>query len=181
MRNLRTSTTIAFLSLPMLVLGQEYEGELGIVGDPVPIDVACTLESLRELPDVRITSVTEESQFAPHCKVAGVIGTETNFELLLPNDWNGKFVMGGGGGFAGSVVNGAQDFWGALQMGYATVGTDTGHQAQSQDASWALNNLERLVSFGHQAVHRTAVTAKALTEDYYSQALMEAQRYPEDF
>jgi len=77
--------------------------------------------------------------------------------------------MGGGGGFAGSVVNGAQDFWGALQMGYATVGTDTGHQAHSMAAAWALNNLERLVNFGHMAVHRTAVTAKALTEDYYSQ------------
>ena len=53
------------------------------------------------------------------------------------------------------------------------------------------------MNFGHVAVHRTAVTAKALTEDYYDQeiarsyfagcsrgggqALMEAQRYPEDF
>jgi feruloyl esterase len=46
----------------------------------------CSLESLRNLPDVRITSVTEESAPAPHCKVAGVIGTETNFELLLPDD-----------------------------------------------------------------------------------------------
>jgi feruloyl esterase len=129
--------------------------------------------------------------------IAGVIGTETNFELLLPENWNGKFVMGGGGGFVGSVVNAAQDFFGALQTGYATVGTDTGHPGHSLDASWALNDLERLVSFGHQAVHRTAVTAKELTEDYYGQdlarsyfvgcsrgggqALMEAQRYPEDF
>jgi len=157
---------------------------------------ACAIESLLELPDVRITSVTEESQFAPHCKVAGVIGTETHFELLLPEDWNGKFVMGGGGGFVGMVVNTAL-VYGALQSGYATVGTDTGHKGHPLDASWALNNLERVVSFGHQAVHRTAVTAKALIADYYGQdishsyftgcsrgggqALMEAQRYPEDF
>jgi feruloyl esterase len=157
---------------------------------------ACTLESFPELPDVRITAVTEEGAPVPHCKVAGVIGTETNFELLLPDDWNGKFVMGGGGGFVGSVVNTALGF-GPLQNGYATVGTDTGHRGSSLDASWALNNLERVVSFGHQAVHRTAVIAKALIADYYSQdisrslffgcsrgggqALMEAQRYPEDF
>ena len=149
------------------------------------------------LPDVKIISVTQETQFAPHCKVTGVIGTETNFELLLPDTWNGKFVMGGGGGFAGSVVNSAQGWFGALEMGYATVGTDTGHQAHSLSTDWALNNLERLVSFGHQAVHRTAVTSKALTVSYYGQdiarsyftgcsrgggqALMEAQRYPEDF
>jgi feruloyl esterase len=133
---------------------------------------------------------------APHCKVAGVIGTETHFELLLPDDWNGKFVMGGGGGFVGSVMNTSLPF-GSLQSGYATVGTDTGHRGHPLDASWAHNNLERLVSFGHQAVHRTAVTAKALTEAYYrdgirrsyftgcsrggGQGLMAAQRYPEDF
>jgi feruloyl esterase len=156
----------------------------------------CSVEALRELPDVRITSVTEASAPTPHCKVMGVIGTETNFELLLPDDWNGKFVMGGGGGFVGSVVNTALGY-APLQNGYATVGTDTGHRGSALDASWALNNLERVVGFGHQAVHRTAVTAKALIADYYDQgisrslffgcsrgggqALMEAQRYPEDF
>jgi feruloyl esterase len=114
----------------------------------------------------------------------------------MPQRWNGKFVMGGGAGFAGVVVNIALNF-GALQSGYATVGTDSGHYGHPLDASWALNNLERVVSFGHQAVHRTAVTAKALIAGYYGketsrslfygcsrgggQALMEAQRYPEDF
>jgi feruloyl esterase len=87
--------------------------------------------------------------------------------------------------------------FGSLQKGYATVGTDTGHAGHPLNASWAHNNLERLVSFGHQAVHRTAVTAKALTTDYYGSGIsrsyftgcsrggghgfMEAQRYPEDF
>jgi len=157
---------------------------------------ACSIESFPQLPDVTITSVSQETQFAPHCKVAGVIGPEIHFELLLPNEWNGKFVMGGGGGFVGSVMNTSLMF-GSLQAGYATVGTDTGHQGHPLDASWAHNNLERLVNFGHQAVHRTAVTAKALTEAFYrndisrsyftgcsrggGQALMEAQRYPEDF
>jgi feruloyl esterase len=156
----------------------------------------CSLESLRELPDVRITAVTEEAAPVPHCKVAGVIGTETHFELLLPEIWNGKFAMGGGGGFGGVVQN-TSLMLGSLQKGYATVGTDTGHAAHPANGSWAYNNLERLVSFGHQAVHRTAVTAKALITDYYArdisrsyftgcsrgggQGFMEAQRYPEDF
>ena len=109
----------------------------------------CEKKSLPALPDVTITAVTQESAPAPHCKVAGVIGQEIHFELLLPEKWNGKFVFGGGGGFAGGITNWAQDYLGALQKGYATVGTDTGHQAQSQDASWALNNFERLENFGH--------------------------------
>ena len=161
--------------------------------DAAPI---CSESAFPSLPDVRITAVTHQTTPAPNCKVSGVIGTETNFELLLPDTWNGKFVMGGGGGFAGIVINWAL-LYGAVQKGYATVGTDTGHSAHPLDASWALNNLERVVSFGHQAVHRTAVTAKALTSSYYGQdilrsyftgcsrgggqALMEAQRYPGDF
>lgn len=156
----------------------------------------CTLAALPDLPDVRYTSVETVTSPVPHCKAAGIIGPEIRFELLLPDDWNGKFVMGGGGGFVGTVQNSALAY-GALQSGYATVGTDTGHQNQGIDASWALNNLERIVNFGHQAVHRTAVTAKSAISSYYGadiernyfvgcsrgggQALMEAQRYPDDF
>ena len=163
---------------------------------PLHAQPVCKIESFPHFPEVTIASVTQETQPAPHCKVVGVIGPEINFELLLPDKWNGKFVMGGGGGFVGSVMNTSLAF-GSLQVGYATAGTDTGHQGHPLDASWAHNNLERLVNFGHQAVHRTAVTAKALTKAHYQneiahsyftgcsrgggQALMEAQRYPGDF
>ena len=163
---------------------------------PIRAQSVCETESFPQLPDVTIESVALQSEPVPHCKLAGVIGPEIRFELLLPENWNHKFVMGGGGGFVGSVMNTSLSF-GSLQAGYATVGTDTGHQGHPLSASWAYNNLERLINFGHQAVHRTAVTAKALTSAYYqneiarsyftgcsrggSQALMEAQRYPEDF
>ena len=164
---------------------------------PLYAQPVCNSASLSQLPDVTITSANQESVPTPHCKVSGVIGPEIHFELLLPEKWNGKFVFGGGGGFVGSVVNVAASLYSAVQSGYATVGTDTGHQAHSLDASWALNNMERIVNFGHQAVHRTTVTAKALIKAYYQedisrnyfigcsrgggQALMEAQRYHEDF
>lgn len=121
----------------------------------------CDISSLTELPDVQITSVESVDTPVPHCKASGVIGTEIRFELLLPEQWNGKFVMGGGGGFVGSVQNQAMAY-DPLAAGYATVGTDTGHQAGGIDGSWALNNLDRIVNFGHQAVHRTAVTSKSL-------------------
>jgi feruloyl esterase len=167
-----------------------------LVHSPPQAQPACGVELLLQLPDVTITSITRETQYAPHCKIAGVIGPEIHFELHLPDDWNGKFVMSGGGGFSGSVQNVLFPF-GVLESGYATVGHDTGHQGHPLDASWALNNMERIVNFGHQSVHRTAVTAKALIEAHYQkeiirsyfvgcsrgggQALMEAQRYPDDF
>ena len=136
-----------------------------------------------------------------HCKVAGVIGKEIGFELLLPDDWNGRFVMGGGGGFVGSVQNAAQTSMlhggTALERGYATAGTDTGHQGLPTDAKWALDNPERELDFGHRAVHRVAATSKAILRRYYGrdaersyffgcsrgggQGMMESQRHPDDF
>jgi hypothetical protein len=128
------------------------------------------------------------------CRVAGTIGTETHFVALLPDTWNRRFVMGGGGGFVGAVEN-----MGAFSVnrGFATVGTDAGHQAQPISAAWALNNRTRLIDYAYEAVHRTAVVSKAIIQAYYGvapersyfygcsnggrEALMEAQRYPDDF
>jgi feruloyl esterase len=172
---------------------------LGVLITLFPVSgfaIQCDQANLPVFPDVQITSVSKETEPVALCKVAGLIGTEINFELLLPDKWNGKFAMGGGGAFVGSVQNAALNH-GALMTGYATVGTDTGHKGHPIDASWALNNQERIVNFGHLAVHRTAVTAKALTRAYYGQVisrnyfigcsrgggqgLMSAQRYPQDF
>ena len=139
---------MSFLAIAALVTGacSAEQGGPPMEAAAVAEGPSCSLESLRDLPDVRITAVTEEAAPVPHCKVVGVIGTETNFELLLPDDWNGKFVFGSGGGFVGFVINSALGY-GVLEKGYATVGNDTGHVGHPLDASWALNNLERVVSF----------------------------------
>ena len=151
------------------------------------------LKNIR-LPDVIISQTEQIQEPVPHCKVSGIIGAEINFELLLPNGWNSRFAMGGGGGFVGSVQNMASS---SINNGYATAGTDTGHKGNELKADWALNNMERQVNFGHLAVHRTTVTSKEIIRQYYcseiaynyflgcsrggGQAMMEAQRYPGDF
>jgi len=157
----------------------------------------CNVSAIPSGPDVKILSANAMSAPADHCRIVGEIGAETGFELLLPEDWNGKFVMGGSGGFAGGFANGAQDIPNVIGDGWATVATDTGHKGHPGGASWALNNLERQVNFGHLAAHRTAVTAKQIIEGFYGrtssrdlffgcsrgggQALMMAQRSPELF
>jgi hypothetical protein len=168
--------------------------------DSSPILTALEVEALK-LPDVRIEAAVHHSGSesngglkVAHLDVKGVIGGSIRFALLLPDEWNSRFAMGGGGGLVGSIQNAAR---GSVNNGFATVGTDTGHQAEGTDGSWALDNLEALVNFGHVAVHRTAEVSKAIMREYYGkgpsksyfvgcsrgggQALMEAQRYPEDF
>ncbi len=179
--------TLAVGTHRMLAAGQSSNGK------------CADLMSLR-LPDLKVSeavavpAASTGAIRAAHCRVNGVIGTEIRFSLLLPDNWNRKFFMGGGGGFVGSIQNSAQS---TVNEGYATAGTDTGHQGNGTDASWAHNNLERQLNFGYLAVHRTAEMAKAIVASYYGrpaarnyfqgcsrgggQALMEAQRFPDDF
>jgi hypothetical protein len=136
----------------------------------------------------------------PFCRVAGVIkptsDSDIRFEVWLPAaEWNGKFLGVGNGGFAGSIDFNSLGL--AVGAGYAAAATDTGHQAGTVDARWALNHPEKAIDFGYRAVHETALKAKAVIAAFYGsqpkhsyfsscsnggrQGLMEAQRYPEDY
>lgn len=132
------------------------------------------------------------------CEVHGVIrpsaDSEIKFALWLPAaGWNGKYRQEGNGGWAGNI--GYNAMIDPLRRGYATASTDNGHSAENMD--WLVGHPEKLVDFGHRAVHELAVHAKAIIETHYGkepsrayffgcsdggrEALMEAQRYPEDF
>jgi hypothetical protein len=109
--------------------------------------------------------------------------------------WNGKLQGQGNGGFAGEI--GYRGLGSAVQQGYATVGTDTGHAAGGTDASWALGHPEKVADFGYRGIHEMTRAAKVMVKAFYGkdpqhsyfggcsnggrQALMEAQRFPEDY
>ena len=109
--------------------------------------------------------------------------------------WNGKYEGVGNGGFAGSLIYPAMS-WG-LGAGYAVSGTDTGHAGGPLDAGWALGHPEKIADFGWRGIHETAAASKAVVEAYYGkapahayfagcsdggrEALMEAQRFPQDY
>jgi len=136
------------------------------------------------------------------CRVAATLkpssDSDIKVEVWLPvSGWNGKFQGIGNGGFAGTIsVGGLAD---AVSRGFASASTDTGHAGTdgSPSAVWALHHPEKIVDFGHRAIHETAVNAKAIIRAFYGedpkrsyfdscsnggrQALMEAQRYPSDY
>jgi len=135
-----------------------------------------------------------------HCRVQIVLkptpDSLINMELWLPlQNWNGKFLAGGNGGFAGSIQARTSEMPDALRRGYATAGTDTGHQEQGGD--WAIGHPEKMVDFGYRATHEMTLKAKEIVKAFYDQpakysyfkgcstggrmAMMEAQRYPEDY
>lgn len=163
---------------------------------------AATITDARSVPAGAFTP--PEGKLLPDlpafCRVAGVIkpSTDSNiqFEVWMPAaGWNGKFQGIGNGGFAGSISYGG--LAGAVRHGYATASTDTGHHASGTDAGWALGHPEKIVDFGYRAIHETAAKAKLIIHAFYGeaprrsyfsscsnggrQALMEAQRFPDDY
>jgi feruloyl esterase len=136
-------------------------------------------------------------QVPAHCRVNAIIrpaaDSEIEIEVWLPENWNGKFQAVGNGGWAGNIRFPAMAT--AVQEGYATVSTDTGHKGGN--ALFAIGHPEKLVDFAYRAVHEMTVKAKALNTAHYDrgprlsywngcstggrQGLMSAQRYPEDF
>ena len=129
-------------------------------------------------------------------KAAPSADSDIQIEAWLPlAGWNGKFRGQGNGGFAGQIdVRGMAT---ALRQGYATAATNTGHSGQGTDASWALGHPEKVTDFGYRGIHTMTLTAKVAIKTFYGkvpqrsyfgacsnggrQALMEAQRYPEDY
>jgi feruloyl esterase len=140
---------------------------------------------------------TPQPMLPAHCRVAMVMKPSSDShieaEVWLPAEWNGKFEAVGNGGWAGTISYPAMAR--ALQEGYATASTDTGHKGGS--SSFAIGHPEKLIDFGYRAVHEMTVQSKAIISALYKQparlsywngcstggrqGLMAAQRYPADF
>lgn len=145
--------------------------------------------------NVLSTTVVGATGTAPtFCRVVARMEPKLNFELRLPDAWNGKLLYGGGGGYNGAVpaANTQQ-----LAAGYANVSSDSGHQASGVDASWALNDTYAAQLFGSLSVPTVmgatqkmlqSAYGKAPSRSYFEgcsnggrEALMNAQRYPNLF
>ena len=172
---------------------------------------ACTRVASLALAEttIRSAAVVTGGSFAPpgggpaskdlpaFCRVAAVSKPAVSFEVWLPlANWNGKFQGVGNGANAGSISYPAMAA--ALRRGYATASTDTGHATtNSRDARWAVGHPELVIDFGYRAIHLTAEHAKRIVSAFYAkpashsyfvscstggrQALMEAQRFPDDY
>ena len=82
-----------------------------------------------------------------------------------------------------------------LRRGYATASNDTGHKGGS--AAFAVGHPEKLIDFAYRAMHEMTVQSKAIIQSFYRrspqlsyyqgcstggrQALMEVQKYPQDY
>jgi feruloyl esterase len=165
-----------------------------------PAATPCSDLANLKLPHVTISEASMVTAGAAYCRVLGTAhptpDSDIRFEVVIPQAWNGRYLQVGNGGFAGTIPERAM--LAPLALGYAVAGTDDGHQdTDGTNASWALNHPEKVIDFGYRALKETTDAAKAIIaankgaaprysyfggcSDGGREALMEAQRYPNDF
>jgi Tannase and feruloyl esterase len=166
-------------------------------------ETACADLMKTTLPHAEVTKAVSEAVGDKQvCKVQVTSrptkDSDIRLELWIPEGaaWNGKFVQLGNGGFAGQIP--VVQFGRVVRAGYAVSGTDDGHQSKVvTQADWALGHPEKITDFGWRAVKETTDISKTLIKaqkgggpqkSYFNgcsdggrEALMSAQRFPNDF
>ncbi len=178
--------------------------------EPTPTPVfpnaapVCPCESLTNF--ARINTTIESAVVDPTnhmCRVTAIVthppsGDRVTVWIGLPlTNWNGRFQGTGGGGFLGGHPNNLR---GPVARGFSAGATDTGHSGGS--GSFALDadgrqDWQAIIDNAYLGIHEMTEVGKALTQAYYGkaprysyfvggstggrQALMEAQRYPDDY
>ena len=211
---IRTFVAMSLLIVPLVsapAAGQNGQSFAGVASSTVEYELPSahpqrTCESLVSLTGYEYSIVSADlvptaDEVPEHCRVSGLIPPEIRFEINLPSGWNRRLYMHGNGGFAGTSPGAPQRVaarGAALRHGFATAYTDTGHDSRVEPlATFAHDNLAKVIDFGFRAVHLTAVTAKTVVAAYYDgaltysyfdgcstggrQGLMSAQRFPADF
>jgi feruloyl esterase len=169
-----------------------------------------TITAAEVVPEGIFTAPNANPQNAPanpqplpvHCRVTlhltPTADSNINAELWLPlENWNGRFLAIGNGGWAGSI-QGYGDMQMALRRGYASAASDTGHnEADGPGGMFALGHPEKLVDFAYRALHDMTVKSKRIITQVYRQpaeysyykgcstggrmGVMAAQRFPGDY
>ncbi len=195
----------------MRAAARSLAGALLLAAARPAIAAGCDSLAAAAIPGATVTGVSTVTSLTAYGKVVALpapacqllltarpsADSDVRIAVLIPQGkaWNGKFVQVGNGGFAGQIP------WGSLATavakGYAAAGTDDGHQDEDgESAKWALGHPEKVTDFGWRAVKTTTDVANAVLAAYGAapqrryfvgcsdggrEALMTAQRFPQDF
>ncbi|PBP66739.1 tannase/feruloyl esterase family alpha/beta hydrolase, partial [Pseudomonas syringae] len=132
------------------------------------------------------------------CTVEARLAPQINFRLELPTGtWEQRYLQVGCGGLCGNVNSTVRAADGCISLSagaFAVASTDMGHLAADEHFG---DDPQKRADFAHRGVHLTALASKKLIAAFYGrkaqyayfsgcsdggrEALIEAQRYPDDF
>jgi feruloyl esterase len=181
---------------------QELPGVAPVVECDALLDVDAVFTDADPIHLTSASVVVEEHKH-PYCRVEGYVAPQIHFALHLPTEgWNQRYLQNGCGGYCGTLANpddvDASSGCAPVADGaFARSSTDGGHTAPFDDSLWGVDNPQAQIDLGYRAAHEVAVASKRIIAAFYGQgprysyftgcsdggreALMEAQRYPDDF
>lgn len=179
--------------------GRRFGDAVILSAKSVPKGQAQSIPELRAAASVQPALADSARRLPAFCQVKGAVRpsprSDIRFEVWVPlESWNKRYWATGNGGWAGYINY--QEMAQAAGRGYATSSTDTGHVGSPLDPR-GLAASEALKDWKDRAIHLTAVASKSvitflhgttLRTSFFSgcsnggrQALISAQRFPEDF
>lgn len=91
-----------------------------------------------------------------------------NSEVWLPlNNWNGRFLGTGNGGFAGIIQY--HDMPSGIKLGFVVANTDLGTRPVKEGVFPAIAHPIKWLDYGRRSTHGMTVVGKALTRAFYGQ------------
>ena len=205
-----TSAALVVLLLQLLAAGTTTAQTNSAAGQPLAVVqpvVACSALVKADVSGAvgattHITSAEEvaDGKPAPYCRVLGYVEPAVKFEVRLPlKTWTQRFVQTGCGGLCGSLnvrLNNDDGCYPAQHGELVLSSTDMGHEG-GMDGQFGEKDYQLRIDFAYRGVHVTTLASKALIAEFYGkpakysyfagcsdggrEALMEAQRYPDDF
>jgi feruloyl esterase len=152
---------------------------------------------------VTVTSAAQvQTSAGTFCAVAGTIAPTIGFEVYLPTArWTQRLVQNGCGGLCGSISVSLTQAGGcapALNGEFVVAATNMGYENRPGTPLGAFaTDPQKRIDFAYRANHLTTLVSKALIAAFYGQAprysyfsgcsdggreaLVAAQRYPDDF
>jgi feruloyl esterase len=114
---------------------------------------------------LRTALIDADGATPAYCRVDGTIAPSLNFEIRLPDAWNGKLYYGGCGGYDGVLPQLSVP---AIAAGYVEVVSDSGHRDETgMSAAFAWNDTFAANLFGSLSVPTVMATAlKVVTAAY---------------
>ncbi len=131
---------------------------------------ACATLQGKKIAGATVTAaavIAASAAVPTYCNVTAKVEPSLNFEMRMPDTWIGKLHYMGGGGYNGLIVPASVN---ALQKGFITIASDSGHQGNPLDASFALNDAYAASLFGSLSVPTVLSPALEMIKTVYGRA-----------
>ena len=163
--------TAAALCIPLTqAAAQQVQPPASVAADAASPSESCDLDTIQKVAPAGATIAFAAREGSGVCRVSGYLTNHNPgpnrvlFGLVMPDNFNGRYVFLGVGGAAGKLPTMKPSL---LAKGYALAGTDAGTSAKSLADFSFKSDAAKLVDFQWRGVKTSAEATQQIVRAYY--------------